>query len=42
MNKIVFSDNTEIQISNVTQTGDTLIVAVDASDANSVTRVQLP
>lgn len=36
MNKIVFSNNTEIQISNVTQSGDTLIVTVDTSNANSV------
>lgn len=36
MNKIIFSDNTEIQISNVTQSGDVLTVTVDTSDANSV------
>lgn len=36
MNKIVFSDNTEIQISNVTQSGDILRIAVDTPDANSV------
>lgn len=36
MNKIVFSDNTEIPISNVTQSGDTLKIAVDTPDANAV------
>lgn len=36
MNKIIFSDNTEIQISNVTQSSDTLTVTIDTSDANSV------
>lgn len=36
MNKIVFSDNTEIQISNVIQSGNTLRIAVDTSDANAV------
>lgn len=36
MNKIVFSNNTEIQISNVTQSGDTLTVTVDTPDVNSV------
>lgn len=36
MNKIVFSDNTEIEISNVTQSGDTLTVTVDTMNVNSV------
>lgn len=36
MNKIVFSNNTEIQISNVIQSGDTLTVTVDTPDVNSV------
>ena len=36
MNKIIFSDNTEIQISNITQSGDTLTIAIDTSDANYV------
>jgi len=36
MNKIVFSDNTEIQISNVTQSGDTLTITVDTPDVNAV------
>ncbi len=36
MNKIVFSDNTEIQISNVTQSGDTLTITADTQDVNSV------
>lgn len=36
MNKIVFSDNTEIQISGVTQSGDTLAITIESSDVNSV------
>lgn len=36
MNKIVFSNNTELEISNVTQSSDTLTVTVDTSDVNSV------
>lgn len=36
MNKIVFSDNTEIQISDITQSGDNLTVIIDTSDINSV------
>ena len=36
MNKIIFSDNTEMQIADVTSDGDTLTVTVDTSDANSV------
>lgn len=36
MNKIVFYDHTEIEISNVTQTSDTLTVTVDTPDVNSV------
>lgn len=36
MNKIVFSNNTEIQISDITQSGDTLIITTDTSDANFV------
>lgn len=36
MNKIIFADNTEMQIANVTNSGDTLTVTVDTTDANSV------
>ncbi len=36
MNKIVFSDNTEIQITGVTQSGDTLAITLESSDLNSV------
>lgn len=36
MNKIIFADNTEMQIADVTNSGDTLTVTVDTSDANSV------
>lgn len=36
MNKIVFSNNMEAQISNVTQSGDTLTVTLDTSDINSI------
>lgn len=36
MNKIVFSNNTEIEISSVTQSGDTLSVYINTNDVNSV------
>ena len=36
MNKIIFADNTEIEISGITQSGDTLTVTIDTSDANAV------
>lgn len=36
MNKIVFSNNTEIQISDIAQSGDALTVTVDTPDVNSV------
>lgn len=36
MTKIIFSNNTEIEISNVTQSGDTLTVTIDTQDVNSV------
>ena len=36
MNKIVFSDNTEMQIADVTNGGDTLTITIATSDANSV------
>lgn len=36
MNKIVFSNNTEIEISSVTQSGNTLSVSIDTQDVNSV------
>lgn len=36
MNKIVFSNNTEIQVSDITQSGDILTITVDTLDANSV------
>lgn len=36
MNKIVFSDNSELQISNINQSGDTLTITVDTTDVNSV------
>lgn len=36
MNKIIFSDNTEIKISDVTQSGGTLTVTIDTNDVNSV------
>lgn len=36
MNKIAFSNNTEIQILSVTQSGDTLTISIDTNDVNSV------
>ncbi|MCM1200216.1 MAG: hypothetical protein NC548_31435 [Lachnospiraceae bacterium] len=36
MKKIIFADNTEMEISNITQNGDTLTIMVDTSDAKSV------
>lgn len=36
MNKIIFSDNTEIQISDIIKSGDILTITIDTSDANSV------
>lgn len=36
MNKIIFADNTEMQIADVTSGGDILTVTIDTSDANSV------
>lgn len=36
MNKIIFADNTEMQIADVASGGDTLTVTVDTSDANAV------
>lgn len=36
MNKIVFSDNTEIHISNVSQSGDTLTITIPTDDVNSI------
>lgn len=35
MNKIVFSNDTEIQISDITQSGDTLTITINTSDINS-------
>lgn len=36
MNKIIFANQTEIEISGVTQSGDTLTVSINTDDANSV------
>ncbi len=36
MNKIIFADNTEMHIANVTNSGDALTVTVDTTDVNSV------
>lgn len=36
MNKIVFSDQTEIEISDVTQANDELSITINTSDVNSV------
>lgn len=36
MNKILFSDNTEMQIEKVTQSGDVLNISINTSDATSV------
>lgn len=36
MNKIIFADSTEIQITDVTQAGDILTVTIDTPDANAV------
>lgn len=36
MNKIVFSDNTEIQISDILQSGDTLTITIDTDNVNSI------
>lgn len=36
MNKIIFADNTEIQISGIAQSGDDLIITIDTSDINYV------
>ena len=36
MKKIIFSDNTELEISNISETGNGLKIEIDSSDANSV------
>lgn len=36
MNKIRFSDNTEIEVSGVSQAGDTLSIQIETSDLNAV------
>lgn len=36
MNKMIFSDNTEMEIADATQMGDSLTVTVNTADANSV------
>ncbi len=36
MNKIIFADNTEMQIADVTNSGDTLTVTINTTDANCV------
>lgn len=36
MNKIIFANQTEIEISDITQSGDTLIVTINTNDVNSV------
>lgn len=36
MNKIIFANQTEIEISGVTQSGDTLTVSINTDDANYV------
>ncbi len=36
MNKIVFSDNSEIQIFGVSQSADTLLITIDTSDVNDL------
>ncbi len=36
MKKIIFSDNTDLEISNISETGNSLKIEIDSSDANSV------
>lgn len=36
MKKIIFSDNTDLEISNISETGSGLKIEIDSSDANSV------
>ncbi len=36
MNKIIFSNQTEIEVSNITQSSDILEIVIDSSDINSV------
>lgn len=36
MKKIIFSDNTDLEISNILQTGNGLKIEINSSDANSV------
>ena len=36
MKKIIFSDNTDLEISNISETGNGLKIEIDSSDANSV------
>ncbi len=36
MKKIIFSDNTELEISNISETGSGLKMEIDSSDANSI------
>lgn len=36
MKKIIFSDNTELEISNISETGSGLKIEIDSSDANSI------
>lgn len=36
MKKIIFSDSTELEISNISETGNGLKIEIDSSDANSI------
>ena len=36
MKKIIFSDNTELEISNISETGSGLKMEIDSSDVNSI------
>lgn len=36
MNKIVFSDGTELEVSSITKTGSAIKIEIDSSDANSI------